>query len=121
MDMDVESTEAVLDPVTQLALASFKTLLAARYGEHLKSLYLFGSRARGEQRPDSDADVAVFLDQVTDPIGEQFDLIDAGYDILLDTGVNIQPWVFDEASLADPRQYPAPHLVMTIQREGVRL
>jgi len=121
MDMDVESTEAVLDPVTQLALASFKTLLAARYGEHLKSLYLFGSRARGEQRPDSDADVAVFLDQVTDPIGEQFDLIDAGYDILLDTGVNIQPWVFDEASLADPRQYQAPHLVMTIQREGLRL
>jgi hypothetical protein len=61
------------------------------------------------------------LDQVTDPIAEQFDLIDAGYDILLDTGVNIQPWVFDEASLADPERYPAAHLVETIRQEGVRL
>lgn len=109
------SSETSIDPVTRGALASFKKLLAARYGEHLKSLYLFGSRARGEHRPDSDADVAVFLDQVTDPIGEQFDLIDEGYDILLDTGVNIQPWVFDEASFADPGHYPAPHLVTTIR------
>jgi len=119
--MAAEPRETFLDPVTQVALASFKTLLAARYGEHLRSLYLFGSRARGEQRPDSDADVAVFLDQVTDPIGEQFDLIDAGYDILLDTGVYIQPWVFDEASLTNPERYPASHLVTTIRREGVRL
>jgi predicted nucleotidyltransferase len=110
-----------IDPVTRDALASFKKLLAARYGEHLSSLYLFGSRARGDHRLDSDADVAVFLDQVTDPIGEQFDLIEEGYDILLDTGVNIQPWVFDEASLADPEHYPALYLVTTIRREGVRL
>jgi predicted nucleotidyltransferase len=115
------SSETSIDPVTQDALASFKKILAARYGEHLKSLYLFGSRARGDHRPDSDTDVAVFLDQVTDPIGEQFDLIDEGYDILLNTGVNIQPWVFHEASLADPEHYPAPHLVATIRREGVRL
>jgi len=119
--MAAVSHETILDPGTRIALMSFKTLLAARYGERLKSLYLFGSRARGEQHPDSDADVAVFLDQVTDPIGEQFDLIDAGYDILLDTGVNIQPWVFDEASLTDPEDYPAPHLVTRIRQEGVRL
>ena len=62
-----------------------------------------------------------FLDEVTDPIGEQFDLIDEGYDILLDTGVNIQPWVFAQASLADPKHYPATHLVTTIRREGVRI
>lgn len=70
------SSETSIDTVTRDALASFKKILAARYGEHLKSLYLFSSRARGEHRPDSDADVAVFLDKVTDPIGEQFDLID---------------------------------------------
>jgi antitoxin ChpS len=113
--------ELILDPGTRIALTSFKALLAARYGERLRSIYLFGSRARGEQRPDSDADVAVFLDQVTDPIGEQFDLIDAGYDILLETGVNIQPWVFDEASVTDPGHYPAPHLVARIRQDGVCL
>jgi predicted nucleotidyltransferase len=117
----VKSTQLSIDPVTRDALESFKEILAAKYGEHLKSLYLFGSRARGDHRSDSDADVAIFLDNVTDPIGEQFDLIDQGYDILLNTGVNIQPWVFDQASLADPVHHRAPHLVQTVRREGVRL
>jgi len=118
---DKENQGTRIDAVTWNALASFQEILITRYGEHLKALYLFGSRARGQHRPDSDADVAVFLDQVTDPIGEQFSLIDEGYGILLDTGVNIQPWVFDEASLTDPLHYPAPHLITTIRREGVRL
>lgn len=116
----MESTQVSIDPVTRDALALFKKILIAKYGEHLKSLYLFGSRARGDHRPDSDADVAIFLDQVTDPIGEQFDLIDQGYDILLNTGVNIQPWVFAQASLTDPLHHRAPHLIRTVRREGVQ-
>lgn len=110
-----------IDPITRAALASFKAMLAARYGANLKTLYLFGSRARGDHRPDSDVDVAVFLDQVADPLGEQLDLIDDGYPILLDTGLNIQPWVFEQASLADPSRYRAAHLVETVRREGVAL
>jgi len=110
-----------IDPVTRSALTSFKTLLTARYGPHLKTLYLFGSRARGDHRPDSDADVAVFLDQVTDPLAEQLDLIDEVYPILLDTGVNIQPWVFEQASLIHPAQHRAAHLVDSIRRQGVVL
>lgn len=115
------STQLCIDPVTQDALRSFKEILSAKYGEHLKSLYLFGSRARGDHRSDSDADVAIFLDDVTDPTGEQFALIDEGYDILLDTGVNIRPWVFDQTSLSIPTYYPARHIVPTVRREGVRL
>jgi|PlaIllAssembly_1097288.scaffolds.fasta_scaffold529283_2 predicted nucleotidyltransferase len=110
-----------IDPITRGALRSFKAILAAKYGPHLRSLYLFGSRARGDHRPDSDIDIAVFLDEAPDPVGEQFDLIERGYDIVLDTGVNIQPWVFAEASLSDPAHHRAAHLVRTIRREGVRL
>ena len=112
---------SAVDPITKRALMAFKCLLADRYGEHLKGLYLFGSRARRDHRPDSDADVAVFLDVVSDPIGEQFDLIDQGYDILLDTGVNIQPWVFEETSLSSAGKSRARHLVETVRREGIRL
>jgi predicted nucleotidyltransferase len=110
-----------IDPVTRNALASFQKMLIARYGQQMKAFYLFGSRARGDHRPDSDVDVAVFLDHVTDPVGEQLALIDEGYDILLETGVSIQPWIFDGESLADPGHYPAPDLVTKIRREGVRL
>jgi predicted nucleotidyltransferase len=36
------------------------------YGERLAGIYLFGSFARGEAAPDSDVDVLVVLDEVTD-------------------------------------------------------
>lgn len=106
---------------TRRALASFKKRLTHRYGGHLKALYLFGSRVRGDYRPDSDADVAVFLDHVSDPLGEQLALIDEGYPILLATGINIQPWVFEEASLSSPEKHRASHLVETVRREGLPL
>ena len=110
-----------VDKATRDALLSFKSRLTQRYGKHLKAIYLFGSRARGDHHSDSDADVAVFLDQVRDPLGEQLDLIEEGYAILLATGINIQPWVFEEASLNAPQRYRAAHLVKTVRREGIPL
>ena len=58
---------AIIDRPTLMALRDFKDRLARRYGNRLKGVYLFGSRARGNYRPGSDADVAVFLDHVSDP------------------------------------------------------
>jgi hypothetical protein len=108
-----------IDGTTVRALEDFKARLDQRYRERLKAVYLFGSRARGDHRPDSDLDVAIFLDNVSDPIGEQLELIDDGYPILLSTGINIQPWVFEAASLAAPDRYRATHLVETVRKEGV--
>jgi predicted nucleotidyltransferase len=116
-----QDPQSRIDPVTREALRSFKAILTAKYGAHLRSLYLFGSRARGDHRPDSDMDIAVFLDEAPDPVGEQFDLIERGYDIMLDTGVNIQPWVFAQESLTDPTHHRAAHLVSSIRREGIPL
>ncbi|MBI5012058.1 MAG: nucleotidyltransferase domain-containing protein, partial [Methylocystis sp.] len=48
---------APADPI----LARFRAALARTYGERLERAVLFGSRARGDARPDSDYDVAVFL------------------------------------------------------------
>jgi predicted nucleotidyltransferase len=112
---------ALIDSLTLQAVASFREILTAKYGTHLRAVYLFGSRARGDYRQDSDLDVAVFLDEARDPIGEQFDLIARGYDIVLSTGINIQPWVFAQASWDDPDLHPAKHLVETIHREGIPL
>lgn len=109
-----------LDPSTEQALHAFKTRLAERYGERLKDIFLFGSRVRGDFKPDSDADVAVFLDRVTDPIREQMAMGDDAYDIWMETGVRIEPWAFEQASLADPDRYRAANLVKIIRREGIR-
>ena len=50
------------DPV----LIAFREALEQLYGDRLERLVLFGSRARGDSRPDSDYDVAVFLHDLTD-------------------------------------------------------
>ncbi len=42
-------------------LAKFRAALAEMYGDRLERVVLFGSRARGDAKPDSDYDVAVFL------------------------------------------------------------
>lgn len=109
-----------LDPLTQQAT----TLFAAKVepGYHPVGLVLFGSRARGEHRPDSDADVAVLLHgSRNNCLQVSLGLSDLAYDILLETGININPiplWV-DE--WANPRLHPNPALVKNIAREGVSL
>ena len=47
------------DPI----LKRFRTALDEIYGDRLERVVLFGSRARGDARPDSDYDVAVFLNE----------------------------------------------------------
>ena len=45
-------------------------MLEELYGENLERVVLFGSRARGDARPDSDYDVAVFLGTLPNWIAE---------------------------------------------------
>ncbi len=51
-----------IDPV----LARLRELLEGAYGDRLARVVLFGSRARGENRKDSDYDVAIFLRDLED-------------------------------------------------------
>lgn len=109
-----------IDRATLAALRSFRGRLTARYGDRLRGMVLFGSRARGDHRLDSDADVAVFIDNAQDTVAEQMDLATDAYEIFLDADILIQPWVFD----GDPRSATAPHaprLLANIQREGIAL
>ncbi len=46
-----------IDPV----MRKFRAALDEAYGDRIERVVLFGSRARGDARPDSDYDVAVFL------------------------------------------------------------
>ncbi|WP_420267132.1 nucleotidyltransferase domain-containing protein [Candidatus Magnetominusculus dajiuhuensis] len=50
------------DPI----LAQFRAALVEIYGDRLDRVVLFGSRARGDEREDSDYDVAVFLKSLSD-------------------------------------------------------
>ena len=77
--------ERTIDPTVRRTLNAFHTVLASRYSPHLKVVYLFGSRARQDHRPDSDADLAAFVDAerraCPDPLRDQLDLSGEANDI----------------------------------------
>ena len=55
---------------TSALVAEFKRELQSIYGDRLKGVFLYGSRARGDAEPDSDVDVLVVLDDWDHYAGE---------------------------------------------------
>ena len=78
------------DPV----LTRLKKALDAAYGQEIERIVLFGSRARGDARPDSDYDIAVFLRDFRGFGREVARLAVIETDILCDTGAvfNVLPF-----------------------------
>ena len=84
-------------------LANFSRDVARLYGAELKGVFLFGSRARGDQTPDSDADVAIILaGEAVDFWREKTKIGDIAYEYLLETGLYIQDFPFAEGEWTNP-------------------
>src|SRR5687767_2612870 len=99
----------VVDPV----LTRFRAALEAIYGDRLARVVLFGSRARGDARADSDYDVAVFLRGNPRSDEERHKVADVITYLLLETGALITPLTFDITS------YEARTIFMgEVRREG---
>jgi predicted nucleotidyltransferase len=73
---------ATVDPV----LTRFRAALDRVYGDRVERVVLFGSRTRGDARPDSDYDVAIFLNDLTDRWDEVDRIADIATDIMDETG-----------------------------------
>jgi predicted nucleotidyltransferase len=83
-----------VDPI----LTRFHVTLDEIYGARLERVMLYGSRARGHAREDSDYDVAVFLRDLTDRIAELYRLADLSTAILDETGAFIHAMAYPPVS-----------------------
>ena len=111
---------ADIDKDTANAARAFIQKVASQYD--LAGAILFGSRARKSYRADSDADVAVLLHgQPGKFVATKLAMADIAYDVLLETGVRIQPLPIWEEEWDHPETYSNPHLLYNINREGVWL
>jgi uncharacterized protein len=77
-------------------LSPFVAAVRRVYGERLAGIYLFGSRARGDHRTDSDYDVAVVLRAPFKFWHEHARLADLAYDSMLVDEILIQPFPFSD-------------------------
>ena len=79
-------------------LSELKNGLAALYGERLKGLYLFGSWARGEARPDSDLDVLIVLDSIHSYSAEVDRTSELVARLSLDSGISVSRVFISESA-----------------------
>jgi predicted nucleotidyltransferase len=81
--------------------------------------YLFGSRARGDHRSDSDWDIIILVDsgKVTNEIEDRFR--DSLYDIELDSGQIISTFIYPKNLWESGLRYSP--LYNTVKKEGIRL
>ena len=80
---------------------------------------LFGSRARGDERLDSDWDILV-VTKLPEPVHAEWQIVDGLYDLEMDTGSVIMPVVCSEAEWNNPLRKGSP-LVQRIRTEGKAL
>ena len=85
-------------------LAEYVQKVRERFGDRVAGIYLYGSRARGDFRQDSDTDVAIVLKEV-DFWSDLFDLVDLAFDLNVGSETYIQP---RPVSLEDWRGHSAP-------------
>lgn len=109
-----------LDSDTQRAATAFVARLNVRH--NLVGAFLFGSRARGDARSNSDTDIAVLLHgQTGRRLEETLCLADIAFEVMLETGVLIEAIPFWEDEWEHPETFSNPALIANIRRDGIRL
>jgi predicted nucleotidyltransferase len=86
----------------------------------LQQAILFGSRARGDFEPESDADLALILSgEKGKRVPTLFILADIAFDVLLETGIYIQPVPIWKQEWEHPEAYSNPALLANIEEDGI--
>lgn len=83
------------------------------------TVILYGSYARGDQRPDSDIDVLILADREKVSYDEEKKITYPLYNIEFDTGVLISPLVYPKTQWES--RYKITPLYKNVVREGIAL
>lgn len=100
------------------ALQDFAARVRARFGARLRELTLFGSRARGEAREDSDVDVLVVVDDLTGAEARELGYLSG--DILTAHDVVLSPLALSTARMATLRERERL-IAAEVARDGIPL
>ncbi|SMC59490.1 nucleotidyltransferase domain-containing protein [Polynucleobacter kasalickyi] len=109
-----------IDLATQNAAHAFIKKISSQYD--VSMAFLFGSRARHTHQSESDADIAILLKgSIGRFMATKFAMDDLAYDVLLETGIRIQPLPIWQEEWDHPECYSNPALLKNIRTEGIAL
>jgi uncharacterized protein len=109
--------ESILPRKASDHLRAFQYEIQRRFPEKISRIILFGSRARGDARRDSDYDVAVFMRDLTNRREINHALAEVAYPHILE-GVYIRPFAVPSDFLDVEKR---DGLAQSIARDGVAL
>jgi predicted nucleotidyltransferase len=98
-----------MTPDERKALDDFVAAVRSHYGARLVDVLVFGSRARGDARPDSDVDLVVIMEDGDWSFWkEKAFLSDVAYDAMAEADLWIQAWPVSRSDWkeADPSKVP---------------
>jgi uncharacterized protein len=104
------ATAIANDPI----LLKFRRALGEVYGSRVERIVLFGSRARGDAKPGSDYDVAVFLHGLTDRDCEVDRLAEIEFQIMDETDTIVHALPFPAGGWAERTPF-----MYEVRREGL--
>ena len=107
------------DETVNRAIQDYARAVREAYGARVKGIYLFGSRARGDHTPESDADVAVVLDDADWNFWkEKLRLANLSYPMIVDSGAHVQGWPVGERDWVDDNPKESPELFLAMRRDA---
>jgi uncharacterized protein len=110
--MRYTSLMTIPDPI----LLKFRAALNELYGDRIERVVLYGSRARGDAKPDSDYDIALFLKDLTDGFEEYCRIVPIKLAIQDETDADINTLPFPAGHWRD--RTPLMH---EIRKDGIDL
>lgn len=107
-----------LSPNAQSAVVEFVSRVRAALGQNLVEVRLFGSRARGDSRPDSDVDIALIVEAHRTRAEDV--AIDIAFDVNVANDLYISPRVIERRVLEHP-VWRTTGFVRALERESIAL
>jgi predicted nucleotidyltransferase len=109
----MSGSDIIADPTQHPAMRRFAAAVRALYGDRVERIVLYGSRARGDAREDSDWDVALFIRDLRDWWTEAEPLGAIEVAIMDDTGAVINALPFGAGAYLERTP-----LMRELRREG---